>query len=89
MSLAGVPAGLTEKPIRSAADSARSAPEVRPGVAAAYFGPAGGDTRPVAISPLNMATAPHCLLGILFFKLREKSGKTPSAAAPDRTTAWR
>ena len=29
------------------------------------------------------------LLGILFFKLQEKSGKSPSAAVPDRTTAWR
>ena len=26
-----------------------------------YFGPAGGDTEPVAISPLSIATAPHCL----------------------------
>ena len=29
------------------------------------------------------------LLGILFLKLQEKSGKSPSAAVPDRTTAWR
>src|SRR5262245_48782790 len=29
--------------------------------AVAYFGPAGGDTEPVAISPLSIATAPHCL----------------------------
>jgi hypothetical protein len=61
MSLAGVPAGLTEKPIRSAAGSAKPALEVRPRVAAAYFGPVGGDTTPAAISPLSMATAPHCL----------------------------
>lgn len=29
--------------------------------AVAYFGAAGGDTEPVAISPLSIATAPHCL----------------------------
>jgi hypothetical protein len=29
--------------------------------AVAYFGLAGGDTEPVAISPLSIATAPHCL----------------------------
>ena len=40
--------------------------ETKAGVSAgvttgAYLGPAGGDTAPVAINPLSIATAPHCL----------------------------
>ena len=67
--------GMTEAPARSvppiqplsreARESDTSLCHIREEISASsavvYLGPAGGDTEPVAISPLSIATAPHCL----------------------------